>query len=280
MPLLVIPYDHEAMRAEWAAGVGSDRAAPALLGTDICLSVTSRLPAVHGQPFLDEQLAAPGLEPVHWDLNGMLYQCLAMASALIGARDAALAGHSQRVAKYALALGQVLGLTAAQSAFVHAAGLLHDVGKVGIPDAILHKPGRLTAEEYAVVKQHPLIGERILSAVKPLCGLARMVSEHHERYDGQGYPHGMGGATISLRGRILAVTDALDAMLSDRLYSTRQGLPDVLAELGRCAGTQFAPAVAAAVHHLVARHGPAFFENPGHHLAVRHPAAGSEEAVA
>jgi two-component system, cell cycle response regulator len=144
-------------------------------------------------------------------------------------------------------------------ATVHTAGLLHDLGKVAVPEAILHKPGRLTDAEYAIVKQHPAIGKRILADMDLLGDVARMIGEHHERYDGGGYPHRIAGEEISIGGRILAVADALDSMLSDRAYSAARPLVHVLAEIDRCAGTQFDPAIVSALHRVIAAKGGEYF---------------------
>lgn len=178
---------------------------------------------------------------------------------IVDARDNAVAGHSKQVSTYAVALGRRLGLPPRELALVQTAGLLHDMGKVSIPEAILHKPARLTPEEYEIVKEHTRVGERILAEVGPLQEVARMVGEHHERYDGGGYPRGKAGAEISLGGRIVAVADTLDSILSDRPYSKGRSLEWALDELDRCAGAQFDPLVVAALHRVVQEEGAAFF---------------------
>ena len=124
---------------------------------------------------------------------------------------------------------------------------LHDVGKLGIPDAILDKPGPLDEDEWQLMRQHPAIGERILSADPVLQPVARLVRASHERWDGAGYPDGLAGTAIPLGARIIAACDALDAMTSDRCYQRARSLTDALAELRRCAGTQFDPHVVAAL---------------------------------
>jgi HD-GYP domain-containing protein (c-di-GMP phosphodiesterase class II) len=169
-----------------------------------------------------------------------------------------VAGHSGRVAAYAVALGEELRLGERELAYLHTAGLLHDLGKIGVPEAILHKPARLTPEEYAIVQGHAALGERILAAVRPLAEVARMVGDHHERYDGAGYPHAEAGEAITRGGRILAVADTLDSILSDRPYAEGKPLAWALAELDRCAGAHFDPEVVAALHRVVAARGPAF----------------------
>ena len=123
------------------------------------------------------------------------------------------------------------------------AALLHDVGKVAIPDAILAKPGALDKLEWALMHEHTLIGERILSASPALRPVAPVVRASHERFDGRGYPDGISGERIPLAARVIAVCDAFDAMVSERPYSPPIPLEDALDELSRCAGTQFDPAV-------------------------------------
>lgn len=167
--------------------------------------------------------------------------------------DDTICRHSRAVARYAVALGLELGLTPGDLAALTTAALCHDLGKAAIPARILDKPGPLTAREYAAVKAHPVIGARALAAVGLGGEVARIVGEHHERYDGTGYPAGKHGADISIGGRIVAVADALDAMLTDRCYAARRPLACALAELARGAGTQFDPAVVAAAHRLAAR---------------------------
>lgn len=141
----------------------------------------------------------------------------------IEARDAYTSGHSDRVALMGRRLAAQLGLSPEQCQDIFLCGLLHDIGKIGIPDNILQKPGRLTDEEFDVIKQHPEVGARLLRGLKPLEKLLPGVLHHHESYDGSGYPYGLQGEEIPLMARILAVADAFDAMTSDRPY--RAGMP-------------------------------------------------------
>jgi diguanylate cyclase (GGDEF)-like protein/putative nucleotidyltransferase with HDIG domain len=199
------------------------------------------------------------VERAHAEQEQTLRQIIATVAAIIDARDQAVAGHSERVATYAVAIGEELGLTARDLDYLHTAGLLHDLGKVAIPEAILHKPAKLTAEEFAIVKRHAAVGERILSEVGPLAEVARMVGDHHERFDGGGYPNGEAGKAISQGGRILGVADTLDSILSDRPYSKGKSLAWALDEMDRCAETHFDPAVVAALRRVVEARGPEFF---------------------
>jgi diguanylate cyclase (GGDEF)-like protein len=161
-------------------------------------------------------------------------------------RSPDLGDHLSTVAELAVAVARRLGLPAAAIEEVRHAADLHDVGKVAIPDAILNKPGPLDDEEWAFMRRHTIIGERIVAAAPALREVAALVRASHERHDGQGYPDGLAGRDIPLGARIVAVCDSFDAMVADRPY--RPALPaDVaLAELARCAGSQFDPAVVTA----------------------------------
>ncbi len=130
---------------------------------------------------------------------------------------------------------------------IRLAALLHDLGKIGIPDAVLHKPGPLTAEEWAIMRGHPEIGQQILAQVGGVFALlSRIVVAHHERWDGKGYPHGLAKEAIPIGARILSVVDSYDAMLSDRPYRKPLSAAQARAELRRCSGSQFDPIVVAA----------------------------------
>ncbi len=167
-------------------------------------------------------------------------------AAAIEARDRYTGGHLDRVARYSLATGAEMGLDQVHMWNLWLGSLFHDVGKLAIPDAILNKPGPLTDEEYDEIKKHPEFGVRIVERVSFLVTATRAISHHQERWDGAGYPAGLKGDEICIEGRILAVTDAFDAMLTDRPY--RSARPEMVAvqELERCSGTQFDPDVVAA----------------------------------
>lgn len=167
-------------------------------------------------------------------------------------RDAKTANHSETVADYAVAMARQLGLSASQIERVRLAGLLHDVGKIGIPDSVLRKPGKLTDAEWAMMRRHPELGAQMLDSAT-LRDVRLWVLAHHERPDGTGYPQGLRGDEIPLEARILAVADAFEAMVADRPY--RRGRPpaEALAELRRCAGTQFDTDVVAALEATLPR---------------------------
>ena len=142
----------------------------------------------------------------------------------IDAKDPYTCGHSDRVARIAVRLARQLGCQGKELTTIYMAGLLHDIGKIGIDDTVLRKPGRLTDAEFEHIKMHPLLGYKILADLRQLADALPVVLHHHEQWDGQGYPHKLAGEQIPLSARIVAVADAYDAMSSDRPY--RKGMPD------------------------------------------------------
>ena len=151
--------------------------------------------------------------------------------------------HAERVAVYSMALGQRLGLSSESLQNLRWGLLLHDIGKLGVPDSIIRHPGKLNAKEWGHVMQHPTFGDTFLGDVAGTELLRTAVLYHHERWDGDGYPHGLKGADIPLFGRIAAICDTWDCMLSDRAYSPAFTVGEAVAELRRCSGTQFDPAL-------------------------------------
>ena len=176
----------------------------------------------------------------------------ALASA-VDAKDAYTHGHSQRVAQYAVQLGRELGFDRQEIERLELSSVLHDVGKIGVPEAVLNKPGRLTAAEMAVMRTHPEKGADILSSIRAMRDIVPGVRHHHERFDGMGYPDGLKGENIPLSARIILVADTFDAMTSTRPY--RPALPTQAAhdEIGRCSGTQFDPRLAQLFMDLIVR---------------------------
>jgi putative nucleotidyltransferase with HDIG domain len=162
----------------------------------------------------------------------------ALAQAL-DARDPYTAGHSERVSAVSVAIGRQLVLPDDELEVLRLGALLHDIGKIGISDAVLRKPGPLTAEEFELIKEHPGVGARILRGVHFLAPHLPIVELHHERPDGHGYPHRLCGEEIPLLARVVHVADAFDAMTSARAYRPARGAAEALRELWRCAGTQF-----------------------------------------
>jgi len=180
---------------------------------------------------------------VYDHLKETLFGVVRCLSTAIEAKDPYTCGHSERVARIAVRLGQELGMSRGETSDLYLAGLLHDVGKIGIRDEVLLKQGPLTDEEFAHVQEHPVLGDRIVSNVKRLAYLRPGVRSHHERYDGTGYPDGLAGEEIPRMARILAVADACDAMMAARRY--RPALPPARIEavFAAGAGTQWDPQV-------------------------------------
>lgn len=164
-------------------------------------------------------------------------------AAAIEARDPYTVGHSARVTQYAVAIAQAMGLATDEVEEIRLAGLLHDLGKIGIPDNILNKPGRLSEEEYSAIKMHPALSMRIIEPLPHLGNIIPIIYHHHERFDGHGYMDGKAGETIPLGARIIAVADSYEAMTSDRPYRTALSREEAVVELKRCSGTQFDPVV-------------------------------------
>jgi diguanylate cyclase (GGDEF)-like protein/putative nucleotidyltransferase with HDIG domain len=173
-------------------------------------------------------------------------------SATVDARDAYTAGHSRRVQQLALAVGRELGLSQAELELLGHAALFHDIGKLGIPDAILLKPGALTDEEWVVMASHAEEGASIINRLGFLSDAVPAIRHHHERFDGGGYPEGLAGEDIPLGARIIHVADAFDSMLTTRVYRPARPAQDALDELHRNAGSQFCPRCVGALEAIVA----------------------------
>lgn len=186
------------------------------------------------------------------DMERLFLDMMKAMAAIIDAKDGYTHRHSERVAAFAVRLAGQLGLSAETRATVELSALLHDVGKIGIPDAILKKPGELTDDEYSEIRRHPIHGAAILSNIQSpkVTDLLPGVMYHHERWDGFGYPEGLKGEQIPLLGRILAVADVLDAMTSDRTYRKAKPLADVLKVIQEQSGRAFDPQVVAAAAAL------------------------------
>ena len=180
------------------------------------------------------------------DVRNLMMGVLHSLTSAVDAKDAYTCGHSERVALLSKRLSREIGLPEQQIERIYMAGILHDVGKIGVPEAVLHKTGKLTNEEFDQMKKHPQIGARILADIKQIQDLIPGVLYHHERYDGKGYPSGLSGESIPLMGRIICVADCFDAMTSNRTYRRALPLEVAMIELRRCAGTQFDPILAEA----------------------------------
>ncbi len=168
----------------------------------------------------------------------------------VEARDAYTGKHAERVAAYGLAIARAVGMDVADDPQLEFGFLLHDIGKVGVPDAVLFKPDALSSQELELIEHHPLIGSEILRHVDFLEEATLIVRHHHERWDGKGYPDGLAGEAIPLAARVFAVADALDALTSDRPYRDAVSWRRARQEIRRSAGSQFDPAVVEAYGRL------------------------------
>ncbi len=165
-------------------------------------------------------------------------------------RDSETHGHSERVVAFSLRLGRELGLSEEELTALEFGSLLHDIGKIGVPDAVLRKPAPLTEPEWYEMRKHPLHGEQILGGIEFLGRASRVVAQHHERWDGSGYPVGLRGEQIDLNARIFAVADAFDAITSDRVYRVGKSYESAARELDEWAGRQFDPTVVEAFRRV------------------------------
>jgi putative nucleotidyltransferase with HDIG domain len=195
-----------------------------------------------------EQMGAQGraLEAALSESESAYDATLRALSMALDVRDRETEGHAQRVARYMDLMARELRSAKVDVRTLRRGALLHDIGKIGIPDEILRKAGELDGSEWRVMKRHPAYGARILAGIPYLSGAAEIVHHHHERFDGSGYPDGLAGEDIPLGARIFALADALDAMTSDRPYRRAMSLEDAITEIERCSGKQFDPAIVSA----------------------------------
>ena len=191
---------------------------------------------VHFQKYLESEVEKKTRENERLSLH--VVETLAQA---IDAKDTYTNGHSSRVAKYSVEIGRRAGYSDAQLGELYMISLLHDVGKIGVPDQIINKPTKLTDEEYAIIKNHPVMGAHILQEIKEMPKLTTGARWHHERYDGKGYPDGLKGNNIPEEARIIAVADAYDAMTSNRSYRKKLSQSFVRGEVEKGKGSQFDP---------------------------------------
>jgi len=189
----------------------------------------------------DEAPQALGVPPGMEAVPQAVIDTVTSLAFAVDAKDQYTQGHSRKVAAYSLLLCRALDLDEVQTEEVRLAGILHDVGKVGIPESILNKAGPLNAEEWEAMKNHTHLGAKILEPLRWICGVQKIVKHHHEFFDGSGYPGNLRGADIPLGARIVAIADAYDTITSDRTYKKARKPHDALAELERCGGTQFDP---------------------------------------
>jgi putative nucleotidyltransferase with HDIG domain len=205
-------------------------------------------------------------------LNDELFLTLAR---VFDARDPFVGGHAAQVATYAAAIATDLDLPEDQVKIIRQAGYLHDIGKIAVPESILHKPGKLTAEEYAIVKTHVSVGAEIIEASQGLRHLAPFVRYHHECWDGRGYPEGLRGNEIPLEARILNICDSVEAMAADRPYRKGMSVEEIIAEVRRCQGTQFDPTIVEVFIRIIEREGHQFVVNSAREVERKQNAPGT-----
>ena len=203
-----------------------------------------RLLADHAGIVLGTASLAERLEEQHLATVGAL-------AAALEAKDAYTGNHAQTIAEFAVAVGEELGLGGRELRATRMGALLHDVGKIGIPESILNKPGPLTDDEFTVMKRHTLIGADIISGIPGMEEVVGLVRSSHERWDGRGYPDGLQGVEVPRGAYVIAVCDAYHAMTEDRVYRKAMSTEVALAELERCSGSQFMPAVVDALARVV-----------------------------
>lgn len=257
MPVLCRPTD----RSEGLSSLASGICVPVR-------SATRRIGAIYIDEMLPnrcfttadlELLAAIGRQAglalervrIYEDMETLFYSCVRALVTAIEAKDVYTYGHSERVAAYSLSIAEELSIDADLMDSVRLGALLHDVGKIGVPEAILFKAGRLTDAEFEIVKTHPARGAEILGHIGDIPDVIAAVRSHHERFDGMGYPDRLSGGDIPIAARIVSVADAFDAMTSDRSYRRNLSIEEAIVEFERGRGNQFAPDVAEAMVHLL-----------------------------
>ena len=184
-------------------------------------------------------------------LEGSYFDTIRTLVLAMDAKDPYTRGHSERVRRYAVELARALGMPEEEVKQVSYAALLHDIGKIGIREEVLLKPGELTPEEFEEVKLHSIVGQKLVENVAILKGVGPIIRSEHENYGGWGYPDGLTGEQIPLGARVVAVADAYDAMTTDRAYQKETTSRKAIAELRKCAGSQFDPRVVEALAEIV-----------------------------
>lgn len=201
------------------------------------------------------------LEDANARLKSMNSELTETLASVVDARDLYLYRHSHQASNYTERIARRLALPEAEIQLVKQAALLHDIGKVGIPEAILRKPAALDEAERSIMNSHSEIGAEIVARTRELAPVAAIVRAHHERYDGKGYPDGLKGEAIPVGARIVCVLEAFDAMISDRPYRRGRSVEEALEEIKRCSGTQFDPRVVRAFLGVVREQGTGWFAN-------------------
>jgi HD-GYP domain-containing protein (c-di-GMP phosphodiesterase class II) len=208
-----------------------------------------------GELYALERVRSRELEQALNDLRETYVATMRSLAQVVEAKDAGTRGHLDRTQSYGLALARKIDADLAARPEVSYGFFLHDIGKVGVPEKVLCKPGPLTDAEWEVMRQHPGMGAQIVEPIRFLAGAVDIVRCHHERWDGAGYPRGLRGKQIPLAARVFAIADSFDAMTSDRPYRAAMELEETLDEIAASAGTQFDPEVVEAFLELVEEDG-------------------------
>lgn len=264
MPMMALTYffgrDRKILLSHMAVAMGAF-ALPVLTGeaTDPELALIVTLPALVAAAALAGVLA-DRFHTMRSSERGRYKATIEALSTALTARDGYTGSHSQETLWFVRAICDELRLTENEIEYVSDVALLHDIGKIGIPNEVLHEPGKLNLEQWDVMKQHPEIGERIVATVPGLEEVARAIRHEHERWDGGGYPDGLKGGAIPLASRIVLVCDAFHAMTSDRPYRQAMSVEEARLELAKNAGTQFDPTVVGALLHVLDARETEFFD--------------------
>ena len=206
------------------------------------------------QRFADQAAIAIENATLYANLKKAYLDAIRMLAFAVDAKDHYTLGHSDKVGSIAKSIAREMGLDPAQVEEIEYGAILHDVGKIAISEKILNKPGRLTDEEYVLMKKHTVMGVNIMEHTEAIANLMPIVRHHHEWYNGKGYPDGLKGEAIPMGARIVALADAFDTMVSDRPYRKVLGIPAAISEIKRFSGTQFDPKVVEALLNLLKRH--------------------------
>ena len=191
--------------------------------------------------------------PLNKDLEKKYIQLVYSLVTIIDACDTSTLRHGPRTGRVALLISHALGLSKKECKDICIAGTLHDIGKIGIPERILTKEGKLTPDEWHSMRQHPVLGSQILTPISGFENIAKYVKSHHEKFNGRGYPYGLAGEEISLGGRILAIADAFTTMTDGRIYRQPIPLDKAITELKFCAGTHFDPTIVHAALEIISQ---------------------------
>lgn len=187
------------------------------------------------------------------ELKDTFYNTVEILAQVIELRDPYTGGHTKRVVDYSLGIGRYLGLPENELEDLKLAAILHDIGKIGVKDSVLLKPGRLDNAEFELMKNHTLFGTKLIKNISQLKKVVPGIELHHEKYDGSGYPHGLKGEKIPVVARIISVADAFDSMVTNRPYRKKGSKESAFKELKRCTGTQFDPVIVEAFMHVFGR---------------------------